>query len=285
MQYFSRLLVTTAILLSPLMASGDTEIIKAQGQGVASTSDRSNTQAKLMSLRAARIDAQRKLLEEIEGVQLTALSTVKDLMLTNDVIGTRVKGMLKGAFEVSSDTTKDGEDWVSAIEMALCLTSDSAQCRGQINLTTLAKPYLEITPEKDLYSEQDLNATTNTTDSANPIEEQPLHTGLVLDATKLKVTPRLDIRVKTRNGKELYGPGYVADGKDWLHWATSVEQAQSFSEVVGANPMTITAMQLDAANHIVLTDLVAAGLFTENLKAGDFLATGNVIFVVANQEL
>ena len=193
--------------------------------------------------------------------------------------------MLKGAFEVSSDTTKDGEDWVSAIEMALCLTSDSAQCRGQINLTTLAKPYLEITPEKDLYSEQDLNATTNTTDSANPIEEQPLYTGLVLDATKLKVTPRLDIRVKARNGKELYGPGYVADGKDWLHWATSVEQAQSFSEVVGANPMTITAMQLDAANHIVLTDLVAAGLFTENLKAGDFLATGNVIFVVANQEL
>ena len=58
MQYFSRLIVTAAILLSPLMASGDTEIIKAQGQGVASTTDRSSTQAKLMSLRAARIDAQ-----------------------------------------------------------------------------------------------------------------------------------------------------------------------------------------------------------------------------------
>ena len=187
MQYFSRLIVTAAILLSPLMASGDTEIIKAQGQGVASTSDRSNTQAKLMSMRAARIDAQRKLLEEIEGVQLTALSTVKDLMLTNDVIGTRVKGMLKGAFEVSSNATKDGGDWVSTIEMALCLTSDSAQCRGQINLTTLAKPYLEVTPEKDLYSAQDLNATINTTDSVSTIEEQPPYTGLVLDATKFKV--------------------------------------------------------------------------------------------------
>ncbi len=285
MKNLSLKLVTAAVIFLPFMAIGDPQILKSQGLGVASTSTKSDTQAKLMSLRAARIDAQRKLLAEIEGVQVTGGSTVKDLMLTSDVIGTRIKGMLKGAFEISSAATKEGDDWVSAVEMAVCLTSDSAECRGQINLATLAKPYLKITPEKDLYSNQDLTESASKENIANNAVPLPLYTGLVLDTTKIKVTPRLDIRIKTSKGKELYGPGYVTEGKDWLHWVTSVEEARALASIAGANPMIISELEINGAEEIILDDLIAAALFSENLRAGDFLAEGKVIFVVSNQEL
>ena len=278
-----RVFFATIVIMNPLVSLGDIQSLKVTGTGVGSTATKSDVQAKLMSLRAARIDAQRKLLAEIEGVQITGLSTVKDAMVENDLVATRIKGMLRGAFEVSSNAIKDGNYWEGRVEMAVCLTSDSAQCRNQTNLANAAKPFLTVTPKADLYSVQDIDAATDKVDN-NDNEKLP-HTGLVIDTRKITMAPQLDIRIKTSKGKELYGPGYVADGKDWLHWAASVEQAISSTKVIGTNPLIITELQINSANEIILANVAAARLFTENLNAGDFLAEGKVIFVVSDNDL
>ena len=49
--------------------------------------------------------------------------------------------------------------------------------------------------------------------------------------------------------------------------------------------MIISDLEINGTEEIILDDLVAAALFSENLRAGDFLAEGKVIFVVSNQEL
>ena len=278
-----QLFVAAIAIMNPLVSFGDIQSLQVKGAGVASTDTKSDAQAKMMSLRAARIDAQRKLLAEIEGVQITGLSTVKDAMLENDLVATRIKGMLKGAFEVSSNAVKDGDYWEGSVEMAICLTSDSAQCRNQINLASVAKPFLTVTPQTDLYSALDVDPATDKV-GVKDGERSP-HTGLVVDTRKANMSPQLDIRIKTSKGKELYGPGYVADGKNWLHWAASMEQAISSTAVIGSNPIIITELEVNGANEIIFGNTAAAKLFTENLNAGDFLAEGKVIFIVSDNGL
>lgn len=57
-------------------------------------------QAKLMALRAARLDAMRQLLERIKGLRLTSDTLVRDFITEYDEIATRAQGIVIGASEV-----------------------------------------------------------------------------------------------------------------------------------------------------------------------------------------
>jgi outer membrane protein FlgP len=52
---------------------------------------------RLLAIRAARMDALRDLAEQIHGVSLDGQSTVRDAVLRDDALATRVAGMLYGA--------------------------------------------------------------------------------------------------------------------------------------------------------------------------------------------
>jgi len=57
-------------------------------------------QARLMAIRAARVDAMRKLLERIKGLRLTSDTLVRDFVTEYDEIATRAEGIVVGATEV-----------------------------------------------------------------------------------------------------------------------------------------------------------------------------------------
>jgi hypothetical protein len=57
-------------------------------------------QNKLLSMRAARVDAMRKLAERINGLMITSETTVKDFVATDDRIQSAMKSWLRGAREV-----------------------------------------------------------------------------------------------------------------------------------------------------------------------------------------
>jgi hypothetical protein len=59
-------------------------------------------QARLSALRAARVDAMRRLAERIKGLRLTARTQVRDFVTESDVITTELDAMLVGAEERSS---------------------------------------------------------------------------------------------------------------------------------------------------------------------------------------
>ena len=54
-------------------------------------------QARLMAERAARVDALRKLTEQIYGLEVRSGTTVRDAVLANDVIRTNFEGFIRGA--------------------------------------------------------------------------------------------------------------------------------------------------------------------------------------------
>ncbi len=86
-------------------------------------------QARIMAKRAAQLDAQRNLAEQIKGLRLTGGTIMEDFEVTTDKVGTRVKTVLRGAFEVDSATTKDDQTILVEVKMALCIDRTHEKCK------------------------------------------------------------------------------------------------------------------------------------------------------------
>jgi hypothetical protein len=61
-----------------------------------------------MAVRAARLDAERQLLELAKGVTLQSGTTVQNMMLQDDRIRSRVEGIIRGARVVDTRYSPDG---------------------------------------------------------------------------------------------------------------------------------------------------------------------------------
>ena len=299
-------------LLAFAVQADSLSLLSAEGFGFADAKRFPESQARLMAVRAAKIDAQRNLLEIINGVRVTAGTTVKDMALESDIIGTRVKGMLQGSFEVSSDVKLESDNWVASVTMAVCLAKDDGDCRERTTLASITQPNLKGAPAAERFSQADVAAVATVTTTESPVaapvtsaEEAPAasaevsvsgrpaqaaavvgsgnaqHSGLIVDASSLNFSPMLDVRLKTGQGKELYGPGHVAMGTDWLHWAASLESAQAMSDIVGDNTLVVTPSELGEASELVIEDQDAIAIFTSNTMSGDYLSDGKVIIVVS----
>ena len=81
--------------------------IGSQLQG-AGAGDARNAQAKLLALRAARVEAIRKLAERIEGLQITSNTKVKDFVAESDTIHACLDAFLNGMKETDVSYKEDG---------------------------------------------------------------------------------------------------------------------------------------------------------------------------------
>jgi hypothetical protein len=95
--------------------------VSATGRGAIPEPSDNPAQAKLMAERAARVDAYRKLSEQIYGLQVRGETTVRDAMLANDVIETSVSSYLRAAEVVETRVRQD----LGIVEVDMKLTLGS----------------------------------------------------------------------------------------------------------------------------------------------------------------
>lgn len=81
--------------------------VSAIGYGIAGEGKKANI-APYLACRAAKVDAQRNLLESYQGVRVTATTLVSNYMLTSDEIKSNVEGTVKGAIITSRNNRLDG---------------------------------------------------------------------------------------------------------------------------------------------------------------------------------
>ncbi len=85
------------------------QYIEAEGSSIIDSARfKLKNQARLMAQRGAIVDAQRNLLEIVNGVLVEGQTTVKDLVVESDEVKTKVSGMLKGAIKVGKTQYEDG---------------------------------------------------------------------------------------------------------------------------------------------------------------------------------
>lgn len=268
------------LVLNWTVTADELSLSSAQGFGFIEAGRFPDSQAKLLARRAATVDAQRNLLEIINGVRVTAGTTVKDMVVESDIIGSRVKGLLRGAFEINSEVSMEEGSWVAQITLAICLNQSDDKCRNRQTLASVTQPNLQPAAPEDRFSVSvvDMEQNDSTLKTAKDSDQ---FSGLIVDASGVDFSPMLDVRIQTSEGKEVYGPGHVAMGTDWLHWAKNREGALSMIEVIGKTPVLVDVQGLGEQSQLVVSNEVAIEIFSSNLKGGDFLGAGKVVFIVA----
>ncbi|WP_158971074.1 hypothetical protein [Paraglaciecola sp. L3A3] len=117
------------LLLSSPFAYAEKGLITASGFGTVDLSVfKIKAQAKMMAKRAATVDAQRNLAEQLKGVRLTGGTTMEEYEISSDIVATRVKSLLNGAFEKNHTVTADEQSISVEVVMAICVTKEAEPC-------------------------------------------------------------------------------------------------------------------------------------------------------------
>ena len=95
--------------------------LTAKGGGAPPARAVNQAQARLMTERAAKVDAMRNLLEEAYGVTIRSTTTVRDFITENDTIRARVDAYIRGARVIDTRYLDDGS---VEVEMEITLGYD-----------------------------------------------------------------------------------------------------------------------------------------------------------------
>ena len=218
----------------------------------------SPAQQRTSALTAARIDAYRRLMEVIKGVNLTAETVVNNSMVESDVIRTAVEGTLKGFRQVGAPRYM--EDGTIELDVEASLT-------GKI-LGVLLPP----TGAKQVELE-------NKEIPSNPSGS---YTGMIVDCRGLGVQYALAPRCLNEAGEEVYGP-------DWVDRDTATEigivkytsDEATLAGRVGNHPFKVKGMRAAGTSNcdviIPNADAVVLSSTDENLL---FMDQCKVAFLV-----
>lgn len=247
---FAALLVSLTSLSFTALADNQafqSGIMQATGFGTVDMSKVANkVQARFMAKRAAQVDAQRNLAEQIRGIRLTAGTTVEDYEVTSDVIATRVKGTLEGAFIVDSKLSQEDGTYVAEVTVGVCINAQSTQCRNKQNLK---QALVDALPAKLEEAEVPVFVA--------PAESKPaqVHSAFILDASSQAYTASLVTQVFTNDGK------LVLSSKDFeQHPTKSVVWSQDPSEFDSFLPAKIKVERTINGSDLVVSPEDAAAI-------------------------
>jgi len=94
------------------------KLLKATGSGIPPPGSVNPAQARLMALRAAKVEAMRNLAEQVSGVTIVADTSIQDFVTKNDTIKSRVDSFIKGAWVSEERELADG---TMEVDMELAL--------------------------------------------------------------------------------------------------------------------------------------------------------------------
>src|SRR6056297_680502 len=233
--------------------------IKAVGIGVPNP-DLSPQGQRALVKRAAKQAAFRNLLEITQGVHVSSETTVENFMLKDDVIKSKVDGILRG-YKV--EDVKYMSD--STIEVVVSII-----IKGE-----LAKAMLPLYKRnrEDMTMPQIGDKAKADTD----------YTGLIIDATDLEVLPCMAPKVYSENKKIVYDAAYVdseyAIQNGVVGYAKDVSMAKN-NERVSDNPLVVKAVKASDNKRDIYISKKDAELITNNEKLIEDVKKCKVMFII-----
>jgi len=226
--------------------------VEASGNGTSRYMG-NRVQEELMAKQAARTTAQSRLLEMINGVRLTGISTLGAQSLGDTRAATRIKGTLRGARLVSEKVTwfddkssRRGEVPMAEVVLRLCI---SPVCKETpVNLTTAS--LIDPTQKSKIRKAEE------------PVEpEGP--SAIIIDLEQALYLPALSPEIINEDNDIIYSQDSVDQDaiqqNGLIHYSKSIEKAMALS-IAGPNPRVIKAVRITKDNRIVLSNVDGASL-------------------------
>jgi len=234
------------------------QIIKCTGIGAPNPNDPVTAQ-RPGALRAARLDALRNILETVNGMTLTSETEVRNAMVADDNIRTRIQGAIRGFRVVDTRYMSTGDVEVDVEVPITGIVSDALLPRdfgggvlltgGQLLCPVCGQPWPAGKPVPS--GVKLIRVRDGQQDSPSTV-----YTGLIIDARGLDVRPAMAPKIIDEQGNEIYGSKYVS--RDYavdigmVGYEKNVETATQ-NERVADNPLVVKAVDVQGPN---MTDLV-----------------------------
>lgn len=262
----------TKVLAAQYQMNNSVETIIAEGYGRMPVNMPAGS-AKVLARRAAVTDAQRNLLESVKGVAVDSDTTVENFMLKNDVIHTKVNGIITGARVISEEVQSDG-----------------------VYKVTMAVPVYGVGSISDVAINAVVGESAPVPVPVPPVNYQPAvsisggYTGLVINAKNSGLVRTFCPAIYDTNGRAIYGVhnvdkkyaidygvvGYAKGEDGWSNVSAGTSRA-------GNNPLVINIVSVRERTvnkcDVVISVEDADRILAENQKS-HFLDKYAVMFEI-----
>ncbi|MBR1730571.1 MAG: LPP20 family lipoprotein [Selenomonadaceae bacterium] len=236
----------------------ETNVIEVTGVGAYAPQARNAFQARALAKRAAIADAYRQLLEAVQGVNVTAETTVRDMITESDVIKTHVEGCVRGA-QIVSEREISGGGYEVTMKMPL-FGGNNSIARG-------------VMPEPPQIRE-------HFPEPRNTISVRGGYTGLIVDCRGLGLKPVMSPVIKNDRGQSIYGyknldyDMVIAKGM-----ASYSYNLNSGVDRAGSNPLIVKAVAVENHNGYPVVSVEDSNKILSENNSTHFLEATNVVFI------
>ena len=253
----------------------NTGVIQVTGMGVANPG-MATTPAHLsmMARRAAVADAYRQLAEAVNGVQVDAETTVEQMMLTSDVVKTRISAVIRGAQIVSEGELAGGG---YSVTMEIPLFGGT----GGLAETVIERPtYVEPFPMPAPDYRPPVDYTPPTIPDYQPRRSSGNYTGLIVDCRGLgTINPVMSPVIRDSNGQKIYGHKNLDPDRIIREGMATYAQDMSQAGRAGSNPLIVRAVRLDDLNATPVISMEDSNMVLYENKDSHFLDNIAVVFL------
>jgi hypothetical protein len=227
-------------------------VVKATGIGKP-LSNIPDVAKRVAALEAARIDARKKLLETVKGVNITSEITVGNHMMEHTALVEQVRRVMKDFKQVGDERYLS--DLSVEVDVEVSLNGELSDLllpeTGGGEILTTGPAYLcplcgqSWPADKPVPTDVQLVPAS----SASPNE---IYTGLIIDTRGLRVQPAIAPRVLNEEGKQIYGVAFVdreyAISQGMVRYSRDIEKMKK-DKRVGTNPLIIKAVRPSGARR------------------------------------
>ena len=260
------LTMTLAVAQSKPELDFNMGVIRVTGEGVGKYDYRNNPgKYRLTAIKAARMDAQSKLIEYLKAeVKTNAISA--DTEFVSSSVQVAAEGVISNAVEVG-EPVYNREDGTAKVVMEMPLFGGS----GSVASVT----FLPFKDEPKVSFPQPVNATQPTVANKN-------YTGLIIVCSGMNVNCVMSPVIKNSNGQEIYGHKNLDYDKiivqGMASYANSTNDQISQSRA-GSNPLIVKAVRLDDLNANPVVSVEDADKILAANQHDGFLDKCAVVFV------
>ena len=266
------LFMTTASATDEKNVDWGTGVIRVKGYGVGKAvyKDTSPGQYRLMGIQAARMDAQRKLVECIDGIQVTFEAKMSDFSAEYVTVKTRAAGLVKNAVEVG-DPKYNNEMGAWEVTMEMKLFGGAKSVASVAFLPFKDEPKVDFPPP---VNKEVVNQPTVVSQN---------YTGLIVDCSGLgEINPVMSPVIKNTDGTKIYGHENLDPDKiihnGMASYAESVDDEISRSRA-GSKPLIVKATKLTDLDATPVVSIDDADKILAANQSDKFLNNCAVVFV------
>ena len=197
----------------------------------------------ILARRAAIVDAQRNLLERINGVQIDSETFMEDFTISSDIVRSQVSGLIKGAVITDEGENLDGSYYV---ELSVPMYGRNG------SVASIAIPALTANMQQQSFASADLN---NFTEQEVRVFTSSAYTGVIVNAEGMNLERTFAPVIYDTDGRVIYGiqnlDKDLAITYGMVEYSESLEESAGGNSRAGNNPLVINAVDVKGGKNSV----------------------------------